>query len=291
MSEQMPPAVAPRRKSGPWLPILFGIVLALVVANALTFVWLDGLKRDMASMRQSLLSEVSKVQETAALGNSSNRQGLENLRDQIDKARTQAATTAGQVRKDALKHADQLARQLQEEHAKQQAQVASQLGEVKDAANSANAKIADVSTDVGNVKTEVASTKSELEKTVSELKSVRGDMGVQSGLIATNSKELAALRALGERNYYEFRLGKSKQFQKVGNVQLQLSKTDTKRNKYTLQLIADDKRVEKKDKNTNEPVQFYMAGARQPYEIVVNQITKDQISGYLAAPKVIQARN
>jgi len=33
---------------------------------------------------------------------------------------------------------------------------------------------------------------------------------VQSGLIATNAQELQALRRLGERNYFEFKLGKSK---------------------------------------------------------------------------------
>jgi hypothetical protein len=137
----------------------------------------------------------------------------------------------------------------------------------------------------------VASTKTELEKTISELKSVRGDLGVQSGLIATNARELTALRALGDRNYYEFRIMKSKQFQKVGNVQLQLKKADMKRNKYTVDLIADDKKVEKKDKNTNEPVQFYLAGSRQPLELVVNEVTKDQISGYISAPKLMQARN
>ncbi len=165
------------------------------------------------------------------------------------------------------------------------------MTEVKEVAATANTKISDVSTDVSNVKTDVASTKSELEKTISELRSVRGDLGVQSGLIATNSKELSALKALGDRNYQEFRISKSKQFQKVGNVQMQLTKADVKRNRYTLQLIADDKRVEKKEKTANEPVQFYMSGARQPYEIVVNEVGKDLIVGYLSAPKVIQARN
>ena len=70
-----------------------------------------------------------------------------------------------------------------------------------------------------------------------------------------------------------------------------LKKTDPKKNKYTIELVADDKRVEKKDKNLNEPVQFYVAKARQPYEIVVNEVKKDQIVGYLTTPKVQSARN
>jgi len=147
-----------------------------------------------------------------------------------------------------------------------------------------------VSTEVKNVRSEVASTKSELDKTIADLKSVRGDLGVQSGLIATNAKELGALRALGDRNYYDFNLVKSKQMQKVGDVTMRVTKVDTKKNKYTLELIADDKKVEKKDKNVNEPLQFYVAKARTPYEIVVNEIRKDQIIGYLATPKVLAAR-
>ncbi len=118
---------------------------------------------------------------------------------------------------------------------------------------------------------------------------MRGDLGVQSGLIATNSTELAALKALGDRNYIEFRIAKSKQYQKVGNIQVQLKKADPKRNKYTIQLVADDKTVEKKDKTTNEPLQFYMSSARQPYEIVVNQVQKDLIVGYCRLPRSYRA--
>jgi hypothetical protein len=112
---------------------------------------------------------------------------------------------------------------------------------------------------------------------------------VQSGLIATNARELQALRDLGERNYHEFAITKKMGRVKVGNVAMQLKKADTKRNKFNLELVADDKRVEKKDKTINEPVQFYMSGSRQPWELVVNEVTKDKIVGYLATPKVMQA--
>ena len=66
---------------------------------------------------------------------------------------------------------------------------------------------------------------------------------------------------------------------------------DAKRSRYTLEVLADDKRVEKKDKTINEPVQVYVAGNRQPYEIVINQVKKDQIVGYLATPKETVSRN
>ncbi|MBZ5625485.1 MAG: TonB family protein [Acidobacteriia bacterium] len=119
---------------------------------------------------------------------------------------------------------------------------------------------------------------------VSELKRMRGDLGVMSGLIATNGKELAALKARGERNYFEFILGKAKAFLRVGDIALMLIKTDPKKNKYTVDVMADDKLTEKKDKNINEPVQFYTSKAKQPYELVVNQVQKDWIVGYLSTP-------
>jgi hypothetical protein len=116
-------------------------------------------------------------------------------------------------------------------------------------------------------------------------------MGVMSGLIATNGRELQALRELGERDYYEFTLTKTNIPQKVGDIQVMVKKTDPKKNRFTLEILVEDKKVEKKDRNLNEPVQFYVASkARQPYELVVNEIRKSQVVGYLAVPKLKAAR-
>jgi hypothetical protein len=158
-------------------------------------------------------------------------------------------------------------------------------------ATKADAKIADVSTEVGNVKSAQSQTAAELQKTITDLKSVKGDLGVQSGLVATNGTELQALKMRGERNYFDIKLGKTKQPQRVGDITLLLKNTDPKKNKYTVQVMADDKLTEKKDKNINEPVQFYTTkGGRIPYEIVINKVDKNMIVGYLATPKVEATR-
>jgi chromosome segregation ATPase len=272
------------------LALLWGVVIALVASSVYLFLQVDRMRADLRAMREAVLAEVSKVQEASSLLDSANRRNLDTLREELANAQRAAAVAAGEARTEALRHAEELARKLDAEQKRQQQLVASQINEVKEAANTTQSKIADVSTEVKSVRSEVASTKSELEKTIAELKSVRGDLGVQSGLIATNAKELSALRALGDRNYYDFNLVKSKQMQKVGDITMRVTKVDTKRNKYTLELIADDKKVEKKDKNINEPLQFYVAKARTPYEIVVNEIRKDQIIGYLATPKVQSPR-
>jgi chromosome segregation ATPase len=219
------------------------------------------------------------------------------LKEELETARTQARTLSSQAKIEATARAEQLARQIEAEQARMQQQVSAtqtEISGVKQATETAaakiSAKIADVSTDVGGVKSQVSATQAELQKTIAELKSVRGDLGVQSGLIATNATELAALRRLGDRNYVEFKLGKTKDRQRVGDITLLLKKTDPKKNKYTVEVMADDKLTEKRDKNVNEPVQFYTSKARQPYELVVNQVQKDMIVGYLSTPREQAAR-
>jgi len=270
--------------------VLYGIIIALVGVSIYLFIQVDRMRGDLATLRDSVQAEVTKVQEASSLLGSANQRNLDALREELENAKRNADAAVGQAKTEALRHADQLSRQLEAEQKKQQQQVASELSAVKEAAGAANTKIADVSSEVGNVRTEVAATKTELQKTIAELKTVKGDLGVQSGLVATNGKELSALKSLGDRNYIDIKLGKTKQPQRFGDIAIRLTKTDAKKNKFTIVVIADDKTVEKKDKNVNEPVQFYVARARIPYEIVVNTVGKDQIAGYLATPKVQASR-
>jgi chromosome segregation ATPase len=270
---------------------LFGAVIALLAANIYLFIQMDGLRSDLAKFRESTLTELANLKESSSVSSATQRKHIESMREELEAARRQAAMAVGQAKTEAMTRAEQLARQLAEEQRRQQQQVASQISEVKEATTAATSKLGEVSTEVGTVKSDVAATRAELEKTIAELKRVNGDMGVMSGLIATNGKELSALKALGDRNYFEFNLAKGKKPQKVGDIAVLLKKADQKKNRYTIDVIADDKKVEKKDKNINEPVQFYVSKARQPYELVVNEVRKDQIVGYLATPKAQVARD
>jgi chromosome segregation ATPase len=288
------PNLQPSQSSGPRVPIVLVLVVALVAATGYLYYQLNQTRAEMAQMRDQLMDEIAKIHETAAVTTQTSRRSVESLQAELASARLQASQLAGQAKLDAVKRAEELAGNLQkaqQEQAQRVSAVTAEVSQVKDQTVAANSRIGEVSTDVGHVKADVASTRSELEKTISQLKATQGDLGVQSGLIATNGKELAALKALGERNYTEFKLGKTKAPQKVGDIAVKLEKTDTKHNRYTITVIADDKTVQKKDRTLNEPVQFLLARARQPYELVVNEIGKNTISGYLAAPKVQQSRN
>ena len=288
----------PSGSSGAKIPILFGAVVALIGASLYQFYQLRQVRTDLDTTREALLDQISKVHETSTVSSKTNRESVDSLKLQMEEARRQASILAGQAKLDASKHADELAAKLERMQQEQTAKVAEsvsavsgEVSKVRDDANSTKTKVGEVSTDLAAVKSDAAATRSELEKTIADLRSTRGDLGVQSGLIATNSKELAALRSLGERNYTEFRLTKEKTPRKVGDIQIRLKSADAKKNRYTIEVIADDKLVEKKDRTVNEPVQLMLSRATQPFEIVVNEVKKDMIAGYVAAPKVQQARS
>ncbi|MGE5486816.1 MAG: hypothetical protein ACM3ZB_03225 [bacterium] len=266
--------------------ILFGAVIALLAFSVYQFIQLDRVQSDFAKFRDATLTELANLKEASSVTTATQRKHIETLREELEAARRQADVAVGQAKTEALRRAEQLSAELAAEHRRQSEQLSNAISEVKETAVAASSGLGEVKGEVGTMKSDFAATKAELDQTIAQLKAVTGDMGVMSGLIATNAKELAALKQLGDRNYFDFDLKKSKRPQRVGDVTIQLKKTDTKRNRFTIELVADDKKVEKKDKNVNEPVQFYVSKAKQPYELVVNEIRKDQIIGYLATPKV-----
>jgi TonB family protein len=132
----------------------------------------------------------------------------------------------------------------------------------------------------------LASTKTDLQRTKSEIRRVPGDLGITSGYLATNGKEIEELRQRGERTIVEFRLGEKnkKDYQKVGDISLLMKNADPKRNSFTLEVKADDKITEKKN-SINVPLQFYVG--KSLYELVINTVGKDTVAGYLSTPKMI----
>ncbi|HKE25194.1 MAG TPA: hypothetical protein VKB88_22695 [Bryobacteraceae bacterium] len=271
--------------------LVAGAIIALVAANIYLYVQIDHVRTDMAKMQESLKTDISNLKDANSVTSAAQQRHLEAMKEELQAARAQAQNMSSQAKQEALARADLIQKNIQAEEAKMRQQVDSQFSEVKQESTATNAKIADVSTDVGTVKTAQSATQAQLDKTVADLKSVTGDLGVASGLIATNGKELSALKLRGERNYFDVKLAKTKQPVRVGDIMMRLDKADPKHNKYSVYIIADDKQVDKKDKNLNEPVQFYVAkGGHTPYELVINTIQKDQIVGYLATPKEVVSR-
>ena len=277
--------------TGGWkFPVLAVVLVALIGSNVYQYMQMGKMHDETVKIQKSLQDEIATVKETSAVSTQTQRRTIDSLKDDLGSARRQAASAVGQAKVDAEKHADELAAKLSQEQARQEVALTGKITEVKQVADVNTQKIGEVGTEVGVVKTDVSSTKAELDKTIANLKRSQGDIDSQGSLIATNGKELSALKMLGERNYFEFKMAKSKTPIKVGDITLLLKKADPKSNRFTFAYSADDKTVEKKDRTINEPIQFLTSKARQPYEIVVNQVGKDTIAGYLATPKVTNPR-
>jgi hypothetical protein len=148
-----------------------------------------------------------------------------------------------------------------------------------------SSEVATVKTDVGGAKVDIASTRSDLEAAKAQMQRMVGDEGKMSGLIATNHDQLEVLKHKGDRTYIEFTLQKGGKPTLLSTIKLQLKKADEKHSKYTLNVSSDDRNIEKKDKGLDEPVQFYSGKDPALFELVVNVIAKNQVSGYISIPK------
>ena len=136
--------------------------------------------------------------------------------------------------------------------------------------------------DVNKLNTDVTGVKTDLDATKNNLQMARSEMGT---LIARNHDEIDQLRRVGTRDYYEFTVTRKAGAQKVGAVQVELKSTNQKRNQFTINVLADDRTFEKKNRSVNEPIFFYTGGSRAALELVINKVTKSSTSGYLSVPK------
>ena len=262
--------------------ILAGVAFAALAATTGYLLWqVNELKTEISSLNNDFTEQVVSAQEQSASNMNKNRLQLDELRQQLALAVEKAQGSVGQAKIEAKNHAERLAKQL----AAKQDEVSEQISTMQ---TETAAQFEQVSTDVGAVRSEVASTREDLDGMVTGLRQVNGDLGVMSGRIATNGDELAALKALGERNYFEFEVPKNADKPvRVEHVGIDLRGTDEGKNRFTIDVFADDKRINKKNRTVNEPIQFYVGGrGGLPYEIVVNEVSDGMIKGYLATPKV-----
>ncbi len=255
-----------------WIAVLFGVLFVAVAA--LGYVG--------HSAQSQLVTDLTRAQDqnkllSAQLDQANSR--LAELKGSIEVTQQKVGMTAAELAK-----ARSRAEAIRNEQVASDQKLASQLTAVQ---SESNEKIGAVATEVGGAKKDIADTKTDLETTKGKLDRAQGDMGVMSGLIAHNRDDLEELKRRGDRNYYEFKISKSKTPQRVGPVQVTLNKTDQKKGKYTMTVFVDDRSIEKKDKTAGEPVQFYLKGAARmtPYEIVVFDVGKNDINGYLSTPK------
>jgi DNA repair exonuclease SbcCD ATPase subunit len=256
--------VEPQSNVGKWILLVLAIlfVAAAVYGYVTTQQRVDKLTKDLGDS-QAQVGELQKRMQSAEAQE-------ETLGEKLGMTKKELAQRAAELQASQKAAESRLEKEASEQKA--------QLGQV-------SGEVSGVKTDVGGVKTDVASTKADLEATKAKLQSAVGDLGVQSGLIATTRGDLDVLKHKGDRNYYEFTLLRGAKPQPVATVSLQLKKTDAKHGKFTLNVTSDDKTIEKRDRNIAEPIQFYSGRDHLLFELVVWTVDKNKATGYLSTPK------
>lgn len=258
--EEMPAHTHP---NSPLKPVIAVIVIIYILGSGYFLLQMQTQLKKLGAGQDKANAELIEHNKRLNAADAS----METLADQL-----------GMTKKELAERASELQRQ-------QRAAEARLKKEQEKGINAVSGEVAGVKTEVGGVKTDVASTKTDLEATKAKLERAIGDLGIQSGLIARTRDDLDVLKHKGDRNYTEFTLTKQKRPTPVATVSLQLKKTDPKRSKFTLDVVADDRTVEKKDRTANEPIQFYSGRDHQLFELVVWTVDKNKISGYLSTPK------
>jgi hypothetical protein len=223
-------------------------------------------------LRKDLTTQIQdQVSTRLAAMEQQTTQRLEAVNTELDKSAKRLGSQGGE-----LKIARTMVTGLQDEQRKQTEEFQTQLSQKAD-----EQQVGALTQDVTLTKTDLDTTKKSVTSIASDLGMARSELGT---LIARNHDDIAYLRQMGEREYFEFTLDKGKPAQ-VAHVSLNLKKTNLKSNRFTIAMTVDDVVLDKKDRSMNEPVIFYVNGSKKAYELVVNTVGTNQVKGYISTPK------
>ena len=289
-STEPPHHTPPRKQVLPlWIPIaLIALVVGIAGVAYSQYSAKSSLDQRVAELEAKLQENVEKLEATST-ALASDIEVVTKKVGVTDKELTNARAFAEKLRTEhekTLEAQRQLASKVDTkadtaEVAAARAEAASKVAEVQ---KESETKITSVSGEVKTVATNLETTRQDLAANRRDLVDVKTALSDQ---IARNASELAQLRQKGERDYFDIDLKKLKknEMQRVGDIRLELRETDTKKGKYNIIIQVDDKKLEKKDKLINEPIQFLVGAEQLRYEIVVNKVEKDRVIGYLSTPK------
>ncbi len=255
-----------------WVPL--AVVAIAVISLAALGIGLSGAQR--AAGAEKALDHVSTLEQSVAV--------LSKRLAQAEETNTQlqgdlsVVTDRLKLTQDELSRARRQSKQLRADYTKE-------LEEIETAVKSELATKAgaeEINGRFGTLSGDIAGVRGDLDAARQGLQMARSELGT---LIARNHEEIEQLRRLGQRDYLEFTLDRKGSKQKLADVVLELRGTNTKKNHFSLAFFVDDMRLEKKNRAINEPIFFYTRSTRAPYELVVNQVGKNKVVGYMSMPK------
>jgi len=256
--------------------VIFLILAALAVGEFYGVSKISSLRDETVAQQKQLRKELeAQLQEQVVARltalEQQQKQELAAIHNELAKSSQNLGTQGRAIRK-----ADAMFKTLQDQQRQQSEDLKQEISQKAD------------QNQVGALTQDVSATKLDLDTTKKAVATVQSDLGMARSelgtLIARNHDDIEYLRKMGDRDYFEFTLGKA-QPTKIAGVGLALRRTSVKRHRYTLDMTVDDVQVEKKDRTINEPVFFYTNGSKKAFELVVNSVDSAQVKGYISTPK------
>ncbi len=256
--------------------VVFVILVALAIAQIYSLSQLTTLRGSFETQQEKLRKDLSaqlqdQLSSRLSAFEHSNAQQLDAMKTEVDTAAKRMGRAGGEIRRSKEKLA-----KLETEQNQQAEALKQEIARKAD-----QQQLGALTQDVSATKTDLDTTKKAVDTLRSDLGMARSELGT---LIAKNHDDIDTLRKLGERDYFEFTLERN-QPQTIVGVSVLLKRTNLKRHRFSVNLVADDQEIEKKDRTVNEPIFFYVGGSKRAYELVVNKVQSNKVTGYVSTPK------
>lgn len=285
------PTKKPTKKSKHHIFLWTVSLVGAVALNGYFFSRINQLEVEANTLRHALNQEIARVQTSSTHQVGETRRAVDTLREKFKASQTRSTK---KVDANSQWRTKKLAESVSKKQREQQELLLGEIetvsGKTQEGVNQVRGDLGQVRGELGEVKTDLDHVDFRVKESGAALKATRGHLMDLDGEVGRNRSEITDLRRLGEREYVPFILSKSKTMTRVGGISMRLKGTSPKHSRYSLEMIADDRKIEQKKKHVHEALRFYLAGSSHPFEIVVTSVGKDKVSGYVSKAKVEMTR-
>ena len=278
-----------KRTGNGWKLAVVALGVAVLGLNVYLSLRVSSLDGEAATERLMLEREIAELEERMAAKDNAHLRTVAALRAELEKTQRIASS---QARQEVKRRSDATAQLVAERQREQQEMFLGEIGAVRTTTDENRRGIHSIRGQVEGVRGAVDETRQSLAETEDVLLRTQDGLTSVAGRVDEQSVTLAELKRRGERETTTFVLNQSKGRTKVGELHIRLKDTNVSKNRYTVEILADDQLILQKDRSVNEPVELYVAGSERPYEIVVTKVAKGRVTGFLSRPAWRQiARN
>lgn len=266
---------------------LAAVAVILLVANIFLYAKMKRVEIVAENREERLGEQLSRLEKNLARQNHQSQQIIRQLEVQVNQSRLWAGDTA---KAEAKRESDRVAKAITENQREQIEAVTAQLQALHSGSSGVAAQLSDVGREVSGVKSSFEQTRSDLDQTSRGLAATEMRLVALDGRLSANASKMDDLERRAKRESVPFQLAKQRNMSRFGGLLMRLTGTDTKRGKFSLEVLVDDRKLIKKDRQIREPILLYLDGGREPYEIVITHILRDEIAGYVSMPHTELAR-